>query len=209
MCVCACFGAGAFSLSSSAAFCVYVSLSVHPCVCLCLCRVYSQLLYPYRRTGDSVRTQIRTVMDLLMDAQFLPVLESKILRIVKEDQFSIGSEGNWQEQVASNLRELCMAGSYHQALSHKLMTIILKAMAIVMSFVDRNYNLAVFKEGSGLSNRANMVPRLCDCFLSSILWHVALRVFEMLDTLLENLSASWFMDCMAKWHPVSLGYACF
>ena len=80
------------------------------------------------------------------------------------------SERDWQYNVASDNKALCLAGrssffsltffslaeatfiaccSYHAALQQKLTSVILKAVAVILSFVDRNNNLALLLNPSG------------------------------------------------------------
>lgn len=71
-----------------------------------------QLLYPYRRNGDNIRSQIRTVMEVLNNDLFCEKLQSQLLSMIKQDEYGFGSQQGWQFQVASSLRALCMAGRF-------------------------------------------------------------------------------------------------
>eukprot|EP00761_Pharyngomonas_kirbyi_P011055 gb/GECH01011079.1/.p1 GENE.gb/GECH01011079.1/~~gb/GECH01011079.1/.p1 ORF type:complete len:1561 (+),score=386.09 gb/GECH01011079.1/:1-4683(+) len=106
----------------------------------------SKIVYPVRRTPHDVKNQYQFVSNLLdQDHDFNSALKEKVLSLLSSSLLDINND-NWLLDVAVDSRHLAISGTFRSALYHHVARNASRALAAILSFIDKNNNLTALRQ---------------------------------------------------------------
>eukprot|EP01094_Clydonella_sp_ATCC50884_P029605 TRINITY_DN9326_c0_g1_i1.p1 TRINITY_DN9326_c0_g1~~TRINITY_DN9326_c0_g1_i1.p1 ORF type:complete len:2486 (-),score=415.42 TRINITY_DN9326_c0_g1_i1:106-7416(-) len=100
----------------------------------------ARLIYPYNRTSGDIQNQIELMLGLFEDEPFMNVLKERLYELIDESIERIGHGAmTWQLMVASSANEIALAGTFRDALFHRLSFGIASVFTQVACYLERNF----------------------------------------------------------------------